>query len=574
MPLMGSLWIGTSGLQTSQNALNTTAHNLSNVDTEGYVRQQVQQGSKFYNTLAIAPNSVANQQYGLGVNYSAVKHIRDYFLDKTYREESGRAMFYQVSSETLEEAENLLGELNGEAFQATMSNLWTSVQELSKDPTSSVTQGLMVQRAEEMIERAVNIYDSLCNYQDNLNMQIKQKVDLINEYGNQILSLNDQIRNIECGGIEHANDLRDVRDSILDELGSLVNMTYTENTWGDVSVRIEGVDFVKGSMCYEIGLFVDETTGFYTPFWPMNAKYELLDNGTREYNIEGAEVFNLKKEISTDMETDIGGLKAMLLARGDHRADYTDIEKDYSAVEQSVIMNLQAEFDQMIHNVAMKMNEVLQTAAGGMTGDLTLQDGTVLTDVLYFESDPNGYMRKEDGQPIQMFAKITTDAYDKVIGQDGKEYWVYAKEDFAQTDSLYTLRNIQIDRELKQAPAILGLRLADGSEDMKTVNALVDAFTEEIYTLNPKVKKTTSFMDYYTDLVSQVANSGAVFNSVYENQLNTVEATENARQQIIGVSTDDELSYMIKFQNAYNASSRYINTVSQMLEHILNTLGV
>ncbi|MBQ7920612.1 MAG: flagellar hook-associated protein FlgK [Lachnospiraceae bacterium] len=574
MPLMGSLWIGTSGLQTSQNALNTTAHNLSNVDTEGYVRQQVQQGSKFYNTLSVNPNSVANQQYGLGVSYSAVKHIRDYFLDRTYREESGRAMFYQVSSETLEEAENLLGELNGEAFQTTMSNLWTSVQELSKDPTNTVTQGLMVQRAEEMIERAVNIYDSLCNYQDNLNMQIKQKVDLINEYGNQILELNDQIRNIESGGIEHANDLRDVRDSILDTLGELVNMTYTENIYGDVSVRIEGVDFVKGSMCYEIGMQVDETTGFYTPFWPMNAKYELLDNGTREYNIEGAEVFDLTKEISSDLETDIGGLKAMLLARGDHRADYTDIQKDYSAVEQSVIMNLQAEFDQMIHNVASKINEVLQNAAGGVRGDLVLSDGTTYSDVLYFESDPNGYLRKEDGQPIQMFAKITTDSYEKVTDPDGTVYWVYAEEDFALTDSLYTLSNIQIDRELKQAPALLGFRLEDGSEDMDTVNALVDAFTEEIYTLNPKVKKTTSFMDYYTDLVSQVANSGSVFNSIYENQLNTVEATENARQQIIGVSSDDELSAMIRYQNAYNASSRYINTVSQMLEHILNTLGI
>ena len=574
MPLMGSLWIGTSGLQTSQNALNTTAHNLSNVDTAGYVRQQVQQGTKFYNTLAVCPKSIANQQYGLGVNYSAVKHIRDYFLDRTYREESGRAMFYQVSSETLEEAEHLLGELNGEAFQTTMSNLWTSVQELSKDPTSSVTQGLMVQRAEEFIERAVNIYDSLCSYQDNLNAQIKQKVDLINEYGNQILELNDQIRNIESGGIEHANDLRDVRDSILDELGSLVNMTYTENMYGDVSVRIEGVDFVKGSMCYEIGMHVDETTGFYTPFWPMNAKYELLDNGTREYNIEGAEVFDLNREISTDMETDIGGLKAMLLARGDHRADYTDIVKDYSAVEQSVIMNLQAEFDQLIHNVASKINSVLQEAAGGVRGDLTLQDGSVLTDAYYFESDPDGYMRKEDGQPLQMFAKITTDAYDKVIGADGKEYWVYAEEDFAETDSLYTLNNIQVDRELKQAPALLGFRLEDNSEDMKTVNALVEAFTEEIYTLNPKVKKEVSFMDYYTDLVSQVSNSGYVFNSVYENQMNTVEATENARQQIIGVSSDDELSNMIKFQNAYNASSRYINVVSQMLEHIINTLGM
>lgn len=60
----------------------------------------------------------------------------------------------------------------------------------------------------------------------------------------------------------------------------------------------------------------------------------------------------------------------------------------------------------------------------------------------------------------------------------------------------------------------------------------------------------------------------------YENQVSTVEATQSAREQVIGVSTDEELSNMIKFQNAYNASSRYINVISEMLEHILSTLGV
>ena len=60
MPLMGSLYIGSSGLQTSQNALNTTAHNLSNVDTTGYTRQQVQQSNRAYVTLSTDPKSIAN----------------------------------------------------------------------------------------------------------------------------------------------------------------------------------------------------------------------------------------------------------------------------------------------------------------------------------------------------------------------------------------------------------------------------------------------------------------------------------------------------------------------------------
>lgn len=80
-------------------------------------------------------------------------------------------------------------------------------------------------------------------------------------------------------------------------------------------------------------------------------------------------------------------------------------------------------------------------------------------------------------------------------------------------------------------------------------------------------------MDYYTDLVSQVANSGSVYRSIYENQENTVESAQSAREQVVGVSSDEELSNMIKFQNAYNASSRYINVISQMLEHLISTLG-
>lgn len=574
MSLMSGLYVGASGLQTSQNALNTTAHNLSNIDTVGYTRQQVQLANRNYVTLSTNPNSVANQQTGQGVLYSRVKQVRDSFLDKTFRKESGRSMFYEVSTETLEEVESLLGELNGEAFQTTVTDLWTAVQELAKDPGSSVTQGLLVQRAAEFIERAGSVYEGLSSYQDNLNQQIKQQVDKINKYGKQLLEINDLIRSVESGGVERANDLRDTRNQILDELSQFAKINYSEDMYGNVSVQIEGVDFVKGGSCYEIAMDIDELTGFYTPFWPQNASYTYNDDGTRKYNIDGAEVFDLSREISSDLDTDIGGLKAMLHARGDHRADYTDISKDYGSVAQSVVMNVQAEFDQLIHNVSTKINDILAQAAGVTKGDLTLESGETLKNVRFCENNPNGYMRSDDGSPIQMFTKVTTDGYRKVKGADGKEYWVMNEEDFSSPDSVYSLKNLEINPDLMKNPSSLKFKLADGSVDMATAEALKAAFTEEIYTLNPDVQKKTTFIDYYTDLVSQVANNGYVYRSIYSNQLTTVESTMNAREQVIGVSSDEELSNMIKFQNAYNASSRYINVVNEMLEHLLSTLGM
>lgn len=573
MPLMGSLYIGASGLQTSQNALNTTAHNLSNIDTVGYTRQQVQLSNRSYLKLSVDPKSVNNKQTGLGVTYSRVKQVRDFFLDKTYRKESGRSMFYEVSTEVFEEVESQLGEMNGEAFQTTITDFWTAIQELVKDPASSVTQGLLVQKASEFVERASTVYEGLASYQDNLNTQIKKQVDKINTYGKQLIELNDKIRAIEAGGIEHANDLRDARNQILDELAELTDISYGEDYFGSVYVQIEGVDFVKGDSYYEIALDEDATTGFYTPYWPQNATYRILETGERDYIIDGAEVFNFAREISSDLNTDIGGLKAMLLARGDHRADYTDIEGDYDSISQSILMNVQAEFDQLIHHVVTKVNSILAEAAGVQKGDLTLEDGTVLKGVSYCEVDKNGYMRREDGSPIQLFDKVATEEYRKVTGADNKEYWVYNEEDPANGGSLYTVKNLEIAQDLMQKPSMLGFRLADGSEDKKTAEALKEAFTEEAYNLNPNVKKKTTFVDYYSDLVAQIGNSGYVSRSIYENQQATVEATDSAREQVIGVSSDEELSNMIKFQNAYNASSRYINVIDEMLEHIINTLG-
>ena len=116
MPLMGSIYVGNSALQTSQNALNTTAHNMSNSDTTGYVRQQVLLGTSTYNTLSINAAGVAKQQVGLGVTYSATRQVRDYFLDQTYRRESGRSAFYEVSSSPRSEVENIFVEIDGVGF--------------------------------------------------------------------------------------------------------------------------------------------------------------------------------------------------------------------------------------------------------------------------------------------------------------------------------------------------------------------------------------------------------------------------------------------------------------------------
>lgn len=113
---MGSLYIGASGLQNSQNALNTTANNLANVETKGYVRQQVLFADRDYVTFD-RKASISNQQAGLGLQIADVVHTRNYFLDQYYRTENGRQGFYEASSEATSEVQTMFQELEGERFR-------------------------------------------------------------------------------------------------------------------------------------------------------------------------------------------------------------------------------------------------------------------------------------------------------------------------------------------------------------------------------------------------------------------------------------------------------------------------
>ena len=245
MALFGNLYVGSSGLRTSQNALNTTAHNMSNIDTKGYTRQQIAQSTRNYNTFNNDTKLNEPMQTGLGVYYSNTRQLRDVFLDRSYRLERGRQAFYEVNYETIKEVEDLFQELNGTVFQETMANLWASVQELSKDPTNATLQTQFVNRCNEFVFRSQNIYKGLVDYQNRMNSSVKDIVGKINNYAEQISELNKEISKIELGGVERANDLRDKRNKLLDELGKLGDITYEEDPSKNVIVSFEGVPLVK-----------------------------------------------------------------------------------------------------------------------------------------------------------------------------------------------------------------------------------------------------------------------------------------------------------------------------------------
>lgn len=600
---MGRLSIGVTGLQTSQYALNTTAHNLMNTQTNGYSRQQVMLTDRSYNKLSTG--AIYTNKSGLGVVTAEIKQVRDNFADIAYRTENGRMDYYKAQYETVSEVETYFGELEGQDFNTTMNSLWLALQEMQKESSSIVTRSSFISTAQTFLDRVQNIRTSLIQYQRNLNQSIKQQVNRINELASTILELNADILSAEASGIENANDYKDARNLALDELSGLVNTEIVNNTDGTVEVYIEGRCLVTKGRTYKLEAvqikdnekyvnnydFTSDSTDFLMPVWADDQDA----------------LFSINRLPSTENDTDVGSLKGLMMSRGYFVGNYTDVpvqpvkpladdfasDADYQAakaqyeadlntyvkeldyfntyVEPYTITNLMSQFDVLVHGMVTKMNDVLCP-----NKEITLADGSVIK-VLDEENAGIGMGNGNEYAGTELFVRQSMPRYTEqtVTLADGttQTVQVYNEEDPDNFYSLYTTGNIQVNPELLQNPSLLPLSRETGAEAQEIVDEMLALWNEKFSTVSPNSLVECNFMDYYAGMMDDLSDRGYTYNAMAETQQQSVTDIDNLRQQVVGVSSDEELSNMIKFQHAYNASSRYINVVSEMIEHLINTLG-
>ena len=520
MSIISSLSTGALALQVNQNAINTTAHNLSNINTKGYTRQQVLLNNKNYNT--IGQSAISKNQIGLGVDYSVTRQIRDEFLDKSFRKEKGKAAFYGVISNTNAEIENLLNSLNGKGVSDSIDKLWVSIEELKKDPGNTVTKNSFISAASQFVESSQSFYNDLCNYQNNLNTEVFDIIEKINAYAKSIKSLNEQIRKNESDN-ESANDLKDKRNLLIDDLSELINTNVETNKDGSADIFIEGMPLVTNENVFEIEI-TQNSNNFFIPVWK-----------------NGNEVFNSFDNVSAENGNDIGKLKALLMMRGDKNANYLDDDN----VTNSLIENTQSMFDNLCHSLMTEINNIL-------TDEKDLIDNNIIPEY-----------NKET--PIELFVRNDSSRY---IERDNK--FIYNDE----SNSLYTINNIKINPLFLKEPAKLDMENEDKSINFEKANKLSDIFNHDINSLNKEMVTKYNFKNYFLAMSNDIVNTGNIYRNISETHKQSLKNIDDSRQSILNVSSDEELANLIKFQNAYNAASRFINVINEMYDQIINKTGL
>ena len=420
-------------------------------------------------------------------------------------------------------------------------------------------------------------------------------------------NLNIKISNIEVAGVENANDLRDQRNMYLDELSKIIDIDYREEANGAVTVIAEGCNFVTSMGVKEMGLRKnDSTSDLVTPYWPAYKE----------------DVYNQQDFANITQKSDVGYLKGLLMARGDRVANVLDMpvepkESDYNSkpaydnamnryltatreymntIDTSSMMSVMTQFDNLVSNIAKAIDNVLSP---NTTMQVLVDDGnggyrTETMTVLDEKNAPVG-MDEDATMGEGLFERVGVDRYTttkvKVYRTDENGQYVfdngnrivdeievrkYTEEDPSKKATLYTITELNVNKEIIRNYSKLPLSTLENDREYgysSVVVDLVDIWDEEFSKISPDKMTHYNFQDFYKAMIDDIGNVGMSVKMMMESQQSMVDSAQDKRDNYMGVSTDEELSSLMKAQNAYNASSRFFNVVNSMLETLVLGLG-
>lgn len=488
------LEIAKTGLFTSQKAITLSGHNIANAHNEGYTRQRLVTSSIDPAAAISKYAPLKSGKVGGGVEVNSLGQIRNTFIDKELRREYASLGQSSARADALQYIEKLFDETNSGSISSTMANFFDSLQDLTTDAASKELRTSVQQNALAMTETFNHYYNQLLEVQKSQNNEIKAAVDNLNNLITSIGVYNKQIFTYELGG-EIANDLRDKRNVLIDDLAHIVNIDYYENSEGKLVISVEGTELVNHVDLTKLVTVPDQTgvvsgaAGFYSIYYEGTA---------------------------TEFEFSGGKLEAFRNMRDGNSAD--DLGVPY-----------------IINN--------LNTLARSMTREFNALNSTGYT-------VPYGTVPSTTG--INLFHV------------PGGNYDLVTAESFRLSDEV-------LDNVFNIAASDTFIDLSAGNSNIgnnKNMLLLVEL------TSRNDLADVTNFESFYKDTIVAVGVTSEYEQTILTSQTTVVDNLETRKQSISGVSIDEEMTEMIKWQHSYAAASRIINAIDEQMDILINKVGL
>lgn len=572
-----------SGIQAHQLALDTVGQNISNDSTQGYSRQSV----NLVATKALEQNSLYGKSYvGTGVDSASITRARDVFADKHYWRESSQKSYYDARQKDYTVIEQVFNDskINNEdvGLKSSINDFWKSWQKLSTnasdDDTRINTRDMAVTMSDKIKTMAKQMQDQIVsNYG-----QMQSDVSSVNQITDQILALNKNIAQLEANG-GMANDLRDQRDKLVDDLSQYVKTDVSIQSDGSYSVSSNGSILVDGKGKLTLAVRADS-----------NSEYGITD-----YDL----VF---KETGTIFDPANGQIKA---AQDNVAEDKSYIDKlaDYSA------------FFLTTFNAQHKEGYGIDGANNGQgSTDINFFGDTANSykwidkkdspsegyEKAYVEKTKSGSNTPEKLRGIELINELNVNT--KITSAGGTDYIAakgankYTKVDppsYTDKNGATVKTGDYIDKDgnllayAGRIPAKGGTAGAADGSNAVTLGTLFDTSLAEAK-VNDHIKdasgmkldaggnptkqsptKNMSLYVYYNDNMAALGNSSKTTDDSVTKQTSVLTQVDNARQAVSGVNWNEELTNMIKFQQGYSACTRVLTTMDEMLDKLINSTG-
>lgn len=605
------LTIASSGLSAYQIALNTTANNISNVQTDGYSKQQ---------TNRVASDALrVYQKYGAvgtGVTTTSITQLRNQYYDTKYWYNQSSVGLYETKLNYMQQIENYyIDDDSAKGFSTILNTMFNALDTLKNQSGDTNARQQFIGSAQNFATFFNATYQGLSEIQNNANEEIKSTVANINSIAEKIANLNKQINVIEVQG-GYANELRDQRALLIDELSEIVptevsevpvkNSNYPEMETGAnyYTVKIGGQILVDTydydtltCVARENRVNQSDNDGLYDLQWKrtgnnfaagassmsgtLKALFDIRDGNNGENFTGVANVLN-SKQVQV-VSPSITAVEAMtipesgVLTINGNTYNYTDFEFELdtdgnvtsytfnlenalsveqrlkvdgmkvsigSSVNQMGIPYYMSQMNQFLRSFASKFNDIMlggEDLNGDKTNYYSFFTGTDLNGDDYFFDGSTAF----NGSTVS----CTSSSYYKLTAANICASSLCVKEPDKLATQSYRVEESGVDdynlieelAKLKSDTVLFRGGSADGFLKCMISDVSIDAQKAKIFEQN------------FTNIQSQL---------------------ETQRMSVSGVDEDEEALDLIKFQNAYNLSSKMISVMAEVYDKLIEETGV
>jgi len=606
--IFNALNIGYSALNAAQIGIDTTGHNIANVETEGYSRQRVV-------TAAAYPISIDPGQRGNGVQITEIVRVFDSFVFNRYTTASQNKEYSDTLKKNLEELSTYFPEIDDVGIKNDMQNYFDMWQSLATNPSNSSLKVALAQQAQTLSQHVSETRSQIAGLQGSLNEQIKVNIDEVNRIAEQIAGLNKSINEEEAGGINNANDLRDQR--------SQLEMTLSKLIGSKVLVgQIESRNDINSNIAIEDGSYTIQVGGFNLvdghSFHPIGVDTLGNQNGYNDLYYERQD--GVKIPFASNITG--GKVGAMLELRGSIIGDDGEFQDGFL---QETIDNLDAFARGMIESTnnlyaqsatsSMRTNTLsfgatdalMNTGENFNTGtfdvvvydidgnevgrrSITLNDTTVMEDSPLSANSIIGQMRasvddNSDNNALNDIDDMLTSGFASNVFQINinasfaSQGYTFAIEDkgtnFAGVTGVNRFfdgsdaKNINLNTNLKNDPTLIKGHKSPANGDNQTALDMVELQFSSVMFKSGTNTTSDTLYGYFDSLVTKVGtktNSAILSNDSITAQFNAVKQEYDS---VSKVSIDEELANLIRYQTSYGAAAKIITTIDQMMTTLL-----